>query len=102
MNVLTDALFLVLASWILFAMFVGDIGKRRNIGYTNSFWLSILLSPPIALVITLTSPKLGEQTVKSVMQDLPKAEDSKTCPDCAEEVKSAAKKCKHCGFRWDS
>ena len=24
----------------------------------------------------------------------------KTCPDCAEDVKDAAKVCKHCGYRW--
>jgi hypothetical protein len=27
---------------------------------------------------------------------------SKLCPDCAEEVKGAAKVCKHCGYRFEA
>lgn len=27
--------------------------------------------------------------------------DEKTCPDCAEQVKAAALKCKHCGYRFE-
>lgn len=28
--------------------------------------------------------------------------DEKTCPECAETVKAAAKACKHCGYRFDT
>jgi hypothetical protein len=28
--------------------------------------------------------------------------DEKTCPECAEAVKAAAKACKHCGYRFDT
>jgi hypothetical protein len=42
--------------------------------------------PPPPPTITLPTPPLPE---------------TKTCPDCAEEVRFAARKCRFCGFRFE-
>lgn len=33
--------------------------------------------------------------------ELESGEDSKVCPDCAEQVKAAARKCRFCGYRFE-
>jgi hypothetical protein len=32
---------------------------------------------------------------------LPEIQDTKTCPDCANQVLQAARKCQHCGYRFE-
>ena len=85
--------------WLLFSMFVADLGKHRTIGYWPSFLLSVILSPLIGFIITLLSPS----EVRVIVADKPKESTGpqKVCPDCAEDVKQAARKCKHCGYRWN-
>ena len=85
--------------WILFSMFVADLGKRRTIGYWPSFLLSVILSPLIGFILTLLSPS----EVKVIVSERPQESTGpqKVCPDCAEYVKQAALKCKHCGYRWN-
>lgn len=89
--------------WVLFSMFVADLGKSRNIGYTSALILSLLISPIIGLIIVLLSPKTYQvEVVNTPTVKIQKTDNLKTCPDCAEEVKAAAKKCKHCGYRWSA
>lgn len=42
---------------IILSLLVGRLGEKRKIGFGWSFALSLLLSPLIGLVITLTSKK---------------------------------------------
>ena len=77
--------------YILLALLVAKIGKKRRIGYYPSLIISILLSPIVGLIITLLYPKKDSVTNGQL----------KICPDCAEEVMQDALKCKHCGYRWN-
>jgi hypothetical protein len=49
--------FTIIFFWLLFALLVGALGKNKNIGFGGAFFLSILLSPLIGLIITLLSDK---------------------------------------------
>lgn len=100
-----EAILLPIILWILFSMFVADVGKKRVIGYWSVFWLSIFFSPVIGLIIALASPitTLVSPPVTKVVTVESENDiigTQKVCPDCAEDVKEAALKCKHCGYRW--
>ena len=93
-----ELLWLPVCLWILFSMFVADLGKRRTIGYGPAFILSLLLSPIIGFIIVLLSPAEVKVVIANNSDSLGPL---KTCPDCAEDVKEVARKCKHCGYRWE-
>jgi hypothetical protein len=41
--------------WIIFSIIIGVIGANRKIGFLGAFFLSLLLSPIIGLIVTLVS-----------------------------------------------
>jgi len=55
--------------WIIFSFVVGFIGSGRNIGFWGAFFLSLILSPLIGLIITLVSKnKEDEEYKKQVLK----------------------------------
>jgi len=46
---------MVILLWIVFSIVIGIIGSNRKIGFAGAFFLSLLLSPVIGLIIALTS-----------------------------------------------
>lgn len=98
-----ELLLLPIILWILFAMFVADLGKNRNIGYTSALLIALILSPLIGFLIVLLSPqKIKVETINTPVAVTEPSGKLKSCPDCAEDVREAARKCKHCGYRWDA
>lgn len=41
--------------WLLFSVIVGALGASRKIGFFGAFFISLLLSPLIGLIVTLFS-----------------------------------------------
>lgn len=54
---------IIFIAWITFSLFVGMLGDDRKIGFWGSFLLSIILSPIIALIITMFSKTLKQQRI---------------------------------------
>ena len=58
----------IFIGWIIFSFIIGFIGKERKVGFAGAFFLSLLLSPLIGLIITLVSKDKGvEQYQKQVL-----------------------------------
>ena len=56
--------------YILLCFVVGIIGKDRNIGFPVAFFISLLLSPIIGLIITLSSSKMKDEEYKEKMLEI--------------------------------
>lgn len=54
----------IVLGWIIFSIIVGAIGSSRNIGFAGAFFLSLLLSPLIGLIITLFSKDKEDEKYK--------------------------------------
>ncbi len=52
----------VILFWLIFAIVIGAIGDKRKIGFAGGFFLSLLLSPLIGLIIVLVSEKKEVKT----------------------------------------
>jgi uncharacterized membrane protein YraQ (UPF0718 family) len=50
--------------WIIFSIIVGAIGGSRKIGFAGAFFLSLILSPLIGLIITLSSKDIEDEKYK--------------------------------------
>lgn len=80
----------IVIGWIVFSAVVGVIADNKGrfgIGY---FFLSLILSPLIGLILAVALPAVSKN-------DGPSPKTHVRCPDCRELVLKDARKCKHCG-----
>ena len=54
----------IFIGWIIFSIIVGALGSGRKIGFAGAFFLSLLLSPVIGLIITLFSKDKEDEKYK--------------------------------------
>jgi phosphate/sulfate permease len=60
---------MLIFGWLLFSIIVGAIGSGRNIGFLGAFFLSLILSPIIGLLITLFSKSKEDAKYQQDMLD---------------------------------
>lgn len=82
----------IFLGWIIFSIIVGSIGNSRNIGFAGAFFLSLLLSPLIGLIITLISKdkqeeKYKEELLKTQKETLSNIKETKTSSVSDELIK---------------
>lgn len=85
-------LILALVVWVGLAIAAGAIAKSKSRTFFGYLVLTLLL-PLIGLIVAIgvsnrTPPPSGKTKP---------GRDEKPCPMCAETIKKAAVKCKHCG-----
>ena len=54
----------IFLGWIIFSIIVGALGSGRKIGFAGAFFLSLILSPVIGLIITLFSKDKEDEKYK--------------------------------------
>lgn len=83
---------------LLFDFIVGFIGASRKIGFFPAFFLSLILSPIIGLIIVLSSERKSDAEFKQAMMQQAIQQNQKPQPPAGEK----AYKCKQCGYQSDT
>jgi hypothetical protein len=80
----------ILLLWLGLSVVAGIVAASKGRSGFGYFLLSLVLSPLIGLLLAALLPRVGAAQAQP-------AEPTRKCPECAETVLLAAKKCKHCG-----
>jgi hypothetical protein len=62
----------VILGWLIFSIIIGALGANRKIGFVGAFFLSLLLSPLIGLIIALTSKSIENEKYETEILEIQK------------------------------
>jgi len=82
--------------WLAFSGLAAWIASNKGRSGVGVFFLSVLLSPLIGIIVALVM-KSKRDMDREAVDDAPSARTHTRCPECKELVRKDAIKCKHCG-----
>jgi hypothetical protein len=86
--------------WIVVAIVAAIVAGNKGRSAAGWFFLCILLTP-LAIFILLALPTLKSAEPQPVRVVAQPEEPTKTCPECAEVVRAAAKICRFCRHEFE-
>jgi len=83
--------------WLAFSIFVGIRAKARGRSAMAWFFISIFLTPVLAVLALFLLPELNNPGFERVAPQAPKG-DHVECLKCGELIATDAEVCPYCGF----
>ncbi|MFB9214431.1 zinc ribbon domain-containing protein [Vibrio sinaloensis] len=82
----------VVILWLVFSVIVASVASSKGRSGIGFFFVSLILSPLIGLIIVLVI----QPNQETVEQKALETGQQKRCPKCSELVRVEANMCKHC------